>query len=96
MNFFGFKVAEDCVCEIPGCGVPAQDINHIDARGMGGNPLGDKNHITNLMASCRPHHLKHGDVKADKEWLRAVHNDYIMRHGKVDQIQAAGILIKDL
>lgn len=92
MNFFGFKVAEDCVCEIPGCGQPCTDVCHIEARQMGGNPSGDKDHITNLMGKCRPHHLQYGDVRADKEWLKKVHNEYIMLNGKVDQMIKHGIL----
>lgn len=73
MDFFGYKIPEDATCEIPGCGRPCVDINHIDARGMGGDPQGKKDVIENLIGMCREHHIKHGDVKADKDWLRAVH-----------------------
>lgn len=77
MNFFNFKITEDCICEIPGCGLPAVDINHIQSRGMGGNPKGDKDHIENLIAVCRNHHNMYGDVPELKEWLIKVHLDFM-------------------
>lgn len=92
MDFFGFKIPEDAICEMPGCGLPCVDINHIDARGMGGNPSGDKDHIENLIGMCRGHHIKHGDVPDDKPMLRKIHNDYIMLNGKVDKMIEHGIL----
>lgn len=82
MDFFGFKIPEDAICEIPFCGLPCQDINHIEARGMGGNPSGDKDDIKNLMGMCRAHHLKHGDVVADKPWLKEIHYKYMKDNGK--------------
>lgn len=41
------------VCEEPGCGAPAVDVDHIDGRG----PLGD-NTDANLRALCKPHHSR--------------------------------------
>lgn len=81
MDFFGFRIAEDCICEISDCGRIAQDINHIQCRGMGGNPKKDKDDISNLMAMCRQHHLKHGDVPKDKAWLRQIHLNYMANNG---------------
>ena len=77
MTYFGFQIPEDAICEIPDCGLPCVDINHIDARGAGGNPKGDKDTIENLMGMCRIHHLKHGDVRGDKQWLKAIHLKYM-------------------
>lgn len=77
LNYFNFKIPEDCFCEIPDCGIYANDINHIDARGMGGDPNGSKDVIENLMATCRNHHNQYGDVPDKKEWLREVHMNFI-------------------
>lgn len=79
MDFFGFKIAEDCICEIPDCQKFAKDINHIKARGMGGNPSGDKDHIENLMAMCREHHLEFGDVREKEQWLIEIHYAFMKR-----------------
>lgn len=73
MLHFGYKIPEDVFCEIPGCGRMAKDVNHIQCRGMGGNPKGDKDAIENLIALCREHHLEYGDVPDKKEWLREIH-----------------------
>lgn len=48
MSYFGYKIAEDAVCEIPGCGLPCVDVNHIDARGSGGDPQGKKGRYRKL------------------------------------------------
>jgi len=83
MEVMGFKPGEHIPCEI--CyamdpekeGKPADDINHIDARGMGGNPKGDKDRIENLMATCRSHHLEYGDKKQYKDHLKRLHLAYM-------------------
>lgn len=77
LNYFRYQIPEDCFCEIPGCGLPANDINHIYARGMGGNPSGDKDKIENLMATCRLHHIEFGDVPEKKQWLKEVHLEFM-------------------
>ena len=58
-------------CEIPGCQKQARDIHHINPRGMGGNPKGDKDKIENLMALCREHHDQHEGQ--NKEYLTQIH-----------------------
>lgn len=71
LDFFGYKIPEDCFCEI--CQSPAVDIHHIDARGMGGDPQGKKDVIENLMAVCRHCHENYGDVPECMDALKEVH-----------------------
>jgi hypothetical protein len=71
MNHFGYDINDFIPCEV--CGGRAVDINHINARGMGGNPKGDKDVITNLQALCRPCHIFYGDKKQYKEFLKDKH-----------------------
>ncbi len=79
MQFFGYQIQSDCVCEI--CGRPAVDVNHIDARGMGGNPKGDKDEIENLMGMCREHHDEYGDVPECKPLLTEIHLKFMKFNG---------------
>jgi len=81
MQYFGYQIPEDAICEMPGCGLPCVDINHIEARGMGGNPNGSKDSIENLMGMCRAHHNKHGDVRADKPMLKKIHLKFMQDYG---------------
>jgi predicted restriction endonuclease len=74
LNYFNFKIPEDCLCEI--CGTYAVDIHHIEARGMGGSK--EKDSIENLMALCRKHHLIYGDVPDKKEWLKNIHKKFMI------------------
>ena len=53
MEHFGFGEQDFIPCEI--CGTRAVDIHHLERRGMGGSTT--KDHIENLMALCRKHHL---------------------------------------
>lgn len=69
-DYFGYRIPEDCFCEI--CGSPAVDIHHIEARGMGGST--SKDVIENLMALCRKCHIEYGDVPSVKEELKRIHN----------------------
>ena len=69
LNHFGYTGEDFIPCET--CGARAVDIHHIEARGMGGNKIGDK--IENLMALCREHHLQYGDKKQYMEFLKEVH-----------------------
>jgi predicted restriction endonuclease len=71
LNYFGYDTTDFIPCEI--CGNQAVDINHIEARGMGGNPKGDKDEIENLMAVCRSCHEEYGDKKQHKHMLKVVH-----------------------
>ncbi len=79
-NFFGFVNSDFVPCEI--CGNGAVDIHHIDARGMGGNPNGDKDVIDNLQAVCRKCHDAYGDKKEFKEMVKKVHLKYMEIYGR--------------
>ena len=70
-SFFGYDKTSYIECEV--CHAQAQDIHHIEPRGMGGNPKGDKDRIENLMAVCRMCHDKYGDKKQYKDFLKEIH-----------------------
>ena len=70
-KYFGYDIASYVPCEI--CGNEAVDLHHIDARGMGGNPKGDKEVIENYMALCRLDHDKYGDKAQYKDYLKEIH-----------------------
>lgn len=80
LDFFGYDINDFVCCEI--CGAKSVDIHHIQARGAGGNPKGDKDVIENLMAVCRKCHVDKGDKKEYKEFLKKTHMDFIEKMGK--------------
>lgn len=68
-NYCDYKkihVGELILCEV--CNAPAVDIHHIDARGIGGSSR--KDNPENLIALCRECHVKYGDKKQYKDYLR--------------------------
>ena len=65
----GYKTTDFIPCEL--CGAQAVDVHHIEARGMGGNKEADV--IENLMGCCRECHIKYGDKKQYKEFLKDIH-----------------------
>ena len=69
MDYFGYDINSFIPCEM--CGMKAQDIHHVEARGMGGSKHADN--IENLMALCRQCHIDFGDKKQHKEMLKVVH-----------------------
>ena len=74
LDFFGYAQGEFIPCEK--CGKTAVDINHIDARGMGGkNEAADV--IENLMAMCRKCHEDFGDKKQYEEMLKKIHLEFM-------------------
>lgn len=80
MDFFGYGEQDFIPCELESCGIRANDINHIEARGMGGSKT--KDYIENLMAMCRKHHDEYGDKKQHKEFLKITHRNFIARATK--------------
>lgn len=79
MDFYGYSVADFIGCEI--CGNKAQDVHHIECRGMGGDPKGTKDKIENLMAVCRKCHEENGDVPELKEMLKTIHLKHMAIYG---------------
>jgi len=71
MNHFGYDISDFIPCEV--CGKTAVDIHHIEARGIGGSKEADA--IENLMALCREDHIKFGDKKQHKEFLKDIHQE---------------------
>lgn len=70
----GLKVGDPINCEITG--LPAQDIHHINARGMGGSRNLDR--IENLMAITRGLHEIYGDRKEYKSYLFLKHKEFLI------------------
>ncbi len=70
-NHFGYDISDFIPCEV--CGKTAVDIHHIEARGIGGSKEADA--IDNLMALCREDHIKYGDKKQYKEFLKEKHEE---------------------
>ena len=75
-NHFGYDISSFIPCEV--CGKVAVDIHHIEARGIGGTKVGDT--IDNLMALCREDHIKYGDKKQYKEFLKCKHSERLIRN----------------
>lgn len=69
MQFMGYKIPEDFVCEITGG--QAVDVHHIVPRGMGGSK--NKDVIENMMALTREEHVKaelgHYTKEELEKWL---------------------------
>ena len=77
LNAFGFAIGDYIPSELSG--LPAVDINHIECRGMGGDPTGGKDRIENLMAVTREEHVKYGDKKQHKVLLYKKHMEYLTK-----------------
>jgi len=73
MDHCGYDDTDFIPCEI--CRKRAVDINHIDARGMGGSKTKDV--IENLMASCRKCHNEYGDKSQYKDFLKEIHKTFL-------------------
>ena len=73
LDFFGYDTTDFIPCEI--CKLKATDIHHIECRGMGGTKKPED--INNLMALCRDCHVKFGDKKQYKEYLKETHKKII-------------------
>jgi hypothetical protein len=73
LKYFGYVADDTILCEV--CGMRAQDIHHIECRGMGGSDK--KDDISNLMAVCRDCHIKFGDKKQYIDYLTDIHNQHL-------------------
>lgn len=76
LDYFSFDRCDFIPCEV--CGNPANDIHHIEARGMGGSK--EKDVISNLQAVCRGCHIQYGDKKQYKELLKDIHSNYMLEN----------------
>lgn len=77
LKLMGFTTDCKIPCEV--CNKTAVDIHHIEARSKHKELLND---INNLMALCRDCHIKYGDKKQYKEYLKNVHNG--IQNGRVN------------
>lgn len=75
---FGVNKNDNRLCELSGS--YGEDIHHIEARGMGGDPQGKKDRIENLMALTRTLHIKYGDVNKYKAYLFTKHKEHLLKN----------------
>ena len=75
MDFHDYCKDDFIPCEA--CGTTAVDIHHIKARGIGGDPLGHKNQIENLIALCRSCHIK---AETNKDFNQQLKEQNIVKH----------------
>jgi len=78
LEYFKYDTSSFIPCEL--CGAQSVDINHIDARGMGGSKTKDV--IENLMAVCRSCHTDKGDKKQHKDMLKETHKKFMEDYGR--------------
>jgi len=69
--YFDYTESDFIPCEI--CGHKAVDIHHVNGRGK------DKDVISNLMALCRPCHIK-AHTSVNKEVMQAAHEIFLENH----------------
>lgn len=79
MLAFGYTIADFMPCEM--CGAKAVDVHHIENRKSGGDPLGEKDKIQNLMGLCRNCHVEFGDVVKAKSRLKKLHLKFMADNG---------------
>ena len=77
LKVMGFTTDCKIPCEV--CSKTAVDIHHIEARSKHKELIND---ISNLMALCRDCHIKYGDKKQYKEYLKNIHNG--IQYGRVN------------
>lgn len=81
LDFFGYNISSFIPCEV--CGERANDIHHIEARGMGGkNDVADV--IENIIALCRKHHIELGDKKQFEDELTDIHFEFMRVNGRYE------------
>ena len=69
MDFFGYQIASDVVCEITG--EPANDIHHIRGRGKGMDT------VKNLIALTREKHDDCHGCRISKEEIQGIHDRFM-------------------
>jgi 5-methylcytosine-specific restriction endonuclease McrA len=74
LDYFSYCEDDVIVCEVCNKTV-ATEIHHIENRKMGGTKT--KDYIENLQAICRGCHIRFGDLKQHKEYLKQVHLNHI-------------------
>jgi hypothetical protein len=80
MDYFGYDISSFVPCEW--CGKRSQDLHHIKARGMGGDPQGKKDVISNLACLCRSCHYKLDfSMELSKEFVQECHNKKLRNYG---------------
>lgn len=77
MDALGYDLCDFVPCEISG--KKANDIHHIDCRGMGGSKNQDR--IEELQAITRELHEFYGDKKQHKAFLYKKHYEFLESHG---------------
>ena len=75
MDFHNYDKSDWISCEA--CGTTAVDIHQILPRGIGGDPLGHKNQIENLIALCRSCHIK---AETNKDFNQQLKEQNIVKH----------------
>lgn len=71
LNSFGYDENDFIPSEISE--KKANDIHHIECKGMGGDPTCSKDRLENLIALTREEHDEYGDKKQYMSFLYAVH-----------------------
>lgn len=81
MEYFGYQIAEDIVCEITNP-ARASDVHHINGRGKG------KDVIENLMALTREKHDDCHMERIKKSEAQEIHNRFMEQHPEKAKINA--------
>lgn len=77
-KYFGYALDDFLPCEV--CGIRANDLHHLDCKGMGGSKT--KDDISNIMALCRECHVFFGDKKDKMEYLKEKHIMFLNDNGR--------------
>ena len=76
---FGYAEGDYIPSELSGD--KSVDVHHIDCKGMGGDPSGEKDRIENLQALTRKEHDFFGDREHLKSFLYQKHKDFLEFNG---------------
>ena len=79
LDALGYSIGDFIPCEISGN--RANDIHHIESRGMGGDPNSEKDRIENLMAVTRKYHELYGDRPEFMVYLFTTHKEFLETNG---------------